>query len=301
MSKYERVDTIADDFTMWHSESSLSHSTGATHRVHFHSLPLHFLSFFWGYLGGSDGEIIVSHTFEDDLKRMTSYFPFSTSATHQAANSPSDDAHLEVTVTPSASAFYAGETFSVTITFRNTRPPPFNAAPPSTPRSAPQEVLRRRNQIGLDLISRPRNADAGPSKPSTGFTLSPALVPPEPGYPYSPGANPAYRAPGLTTSPEREEISNVRSPDAWKAKEYGALGKNSGHARRSQSLALGKGGMSPQEMVWALSGHSSTRSSSLSAVGSADVVLSCSTFTGPSPARVTDPSHSSPLPKDLHH
>jgi hypothetical protein len=35
----------------------------------------------------------------------------------------SDDPHLEVTVTPSSSAFYAGETFSVTITFRNTRIP----------------------------------------------------------------------------------------------------------------------------------------------------------------------------------
>ena len=242
-----------------------AHHPGATHHVHSPLPPPSRLH--WAYSVGGTVSSSTLTTSQDDLKRMTSYFPFSTSATSSAANPPSDDAHLEVTVTPSASAFYAGETFSVTITFRNTRPPPLNAAPPFTPRSAPQEVLRRRNQIGLNLKTKPRNAEAGPSQPPTGFALSPALIPPEPGYPYSPGANPAYRAPGLATSPEREEIANVRSPDAWKAKEYGALGKNSGHARRSQSLALGKGGMSPQEMVWALSGHSSVWSFPLSAGG----------------------------------
>lgn len=34
-----------------------------------------------------------------------------------------DDPHLEVTVTPSQSAFYAGEVFSAVITLRNTRTP----------------------------------------------------------------------------------------------------------------------------------------------------------------------------------
>ena len=53
---------------------------------------------------------------------MTSFLPFSSSSTSRTSNVIlSDDAHLEVTVTPSSSAYYAGETFSATISFRNTR------------------------------------------------------------------------------------------------------------------------------------------------------------------------------------
>ncbi|KAK8869820.1 hypothetical protein IAR55_000388 [Kwoniella newhampshirensis] len=229
---------------------------------------------------------------------MSPYLPFSTSSSSLALPPSSaanlDDPHLEVTVTPSASAYYAGETFSVTITFRNTSRPTSNAThsetpttipstagvrsatsasrqlPPFDPRdSAPAHQPQfppRLNQIGLSLPSVPLypedhtpNAEAGPSRSRTplSITSTPNVSGLDASYPYSPGANPAYRAPGWhgsgPESPSREGTMNFRSPEGWGRKEN--AGKESGHTRRSRSLALGKGAMSPQELVWALGGQ----------------------------------------------
>ncbi|WVQ98723.1 hypothetical protein IAU59_005854 [Kwoniella sp. CBS 9459] len=237
---------------------------------------------------------------------MSSYFPFSSSSSSQPSASVSaahlDDPHLQVTVTPSASAYYAGETFSVTITFTNTRLPASDAGIPRTPGSVPptaeirsaisatrqlplidprdvgssMELPKRRNQIGrnlpcIPLYSRTRdgNADAGPSRLTTPLSINstPGPSTTDAGYPYSPGANTSFRASGWPasangpSSPTREGPMNFRSPDGWGRTENGAAGsqqgngKESGHTRRARSLALGKGTMSPQELVWALGGQ----------------------------------------------
>ncbi|WWC90026.1 uncharacterized protein L201_004956 [Kwoniella dendrophila CBS 6074] len=228
---------------------------------------------------------------------MSSYFPFSSSSSSlaQPGNTVSlDDPHLQVTITPSASAYYAGETFSVTITFTNTRTPPLDASYPKTPVSVPPsgdlrtassserqlppiglrgseayngDLPSRKGQIGLNLPTIPLvrenyNAEAGPSRITTPLSVNSTPGPPvtDPGYPYSPGANPAFRAPGWPgngsgpISPTRENPMNFRSPDGWGNRENGHT-KESGHTRRTRSLALGKGTMSPQELVWALGGH----------------------------------------------
>ncbi|KAK4688655.1 RAB6A-GEF complex partner protein 2, partial [Tremellales sp. Uapishka_1] len=183
---------------------------------------------------------------------MSAYFPFSSSATSSVSHGH-DDPHLEVTIIPSSSAFYAGETFSATITFRNTRAPPHGSSFPVTPTTvaprhlpAPQprdsstgSLPTRKRQIGVNLDT---NAEAGPSRLPPPLVLA-SPVTPTPGYPYSPGANPSNRAGWPST--EDKEMS-FRSPEAWK--------KENGHGRRAKSLALG-GGMSPQEMVWALGGE----------------------------------------------
>nr|XP_018263825.1 uncharacterized protein I303_03698 [Kwoniella dejecticola CBS 10117]OBR85983.1 hypothetical protein I303_03698 [Kwoniella dejecticola CBS 10117] len=228
---------------------------------------------------------------------MPSYFPFSSSSTSLAPSSTTvnlDDPHLQVTITPSASAYYAGERFSVTIRFTNTRTPSSDAAYPKTPLSVPataevrsassaarqlpilgaregdqsvQELPSRKGQIGLklptlSLSSLEANAEAGPSRISTPLSINSTPGAPlnDPGYPYSPGANPAYRAPGWPgaggglASPTREKPMNFRSPDGWGSKEY-SKSREGGHGRRTRSLALGNGTMSPQELVWALGGH----------------------------------------------
>jgi len=152
-----------------------------------------------------------------------------------------DDPHLEISVAPSASAFYAGESFSVVISFRNTR------EPVSYAQQSAEDVggngLHAEGPNGDELpgrlrkIGRKVNAEAGPSRPTPLKLASPALL----GSPYSPGANPLYRAPGW---PKHDE-SPIRSPDGWDP-------GSAGHVRRARSMALGKGGMSPQELVWAL-------------------------------------------------
>ncbi|WWC69452.1 uncharacterized protein I206_103391 [Kwoniella pini CBS 10737] len=228
---------------------------------------------------------------------MSSYFPFSSSSKSlpQPTNSVNlDDPHLQVTITPSASAYYAGETFSVTITFTNTRTPPIDATYPKTPISVPptadiksasssarqlpslgqcgndlpiQDFPTRKGQIGVNLPTLPlshngTNAEAGPSRITTPLSVNSTPGPPatELGYPYSPGANPAYRAPGWSgngggpTSPTREKPMNFRSPDGW-TNNHNGKGRESGHGRRTRSLALGQGTMSPQELVWALGGQ----------------------------------------------
>lgn len=69
-----------------------------------------------------------------------------------------DDAHLEVTVTPSASAFYAGETFSAVITLRNTRVPPHlrsldGTVPSATSRPNPTHLLPLQKRSSSELSS----------------------------------------------------------------------------------------------------------------------------------------------------
>lgn len=74
-----------------------------------------------------------------------------------------DDAHLEVTVTPSASAFYAGETFSAVITLRNTRIPPHLRSLDGTvqPSSRPHPTHL------LPLQKRSPSSAAKPASPDT--------------------------------------------------------------------------------------------------------------------------------------
>jgi hypothetical protein len=190
----------------------------------------------------------------------------------------SDDPHLQVTVTPAASAFYAGESFSVTITFKNTRHPPTVPTTPSTAPTTAQVVsaVRPTPPIVDRHVNPPRlpvrahrmgqtssvepfepingdNAEAGPSRTPDMLSLaSPDSQELPRDYPYSPGANPAFRAPGW---PSKDDGATIRSPEAWRRREYGDIGKGLGHGRRTRSLAIGKA-VSPQEMVWALEGHS---------------------------------------------
>ncbi|ORX39858.1 Rgp1-domain-containing protein [Kockovaella imperatae] len=192
---------------------------------------------------------------------MSSLFFSSSSSLPSLSSTAIDDPHLELTVTPSASAFYAGEVFTATITFRNTRKShtvedvPIGSRVVSAVR--PQPILEprqheptrplppRQKQIGLHLSSAPppppppaANAIAGPSKPRDlhrPLHLSPNLPDDSP---YSPGANPSTRA-GWPT---------FRSPDQ----------ASRGHSRRAKSLALGKGQLSPQQLVWALGERSRT-------------------------------------------
>lgn len=220
---------------------------------------------------------------------MPSYFPFTPQQQPPAhVHSPLlDDPHLELTVTPAASAFYAGEAFSVTITFRNTRTPhtDVSKAPLSTnstsslasaacqtrhfpstdPRHAPSipRLPRRLNQIGPDLPETPlvsdrrhESAGLGPSRTSSSVASTPRFATENLDYPYSPGANPANRAYGWrkSPSPQSEGPMNYRSPDGWGNQESEGTKKSNGHTRRTRSLALGKGTMSPQELVWALGG-----------------------------------------------
>jgi len=217
---------------------------------------------------------------------MTSFFPFSSSSASLASTASTlvdDDPHLEVSVTPSSSAFYAGESFSVTISFRNTRHAPLGTAAstvsgmtdvvsaartiPSLDRQGvPVALPGRKGKIGKSSISsvgnaeptESANAEAGPSKipAPLDFSAKTPELPPTADYPYSPGANPAYRAHGWPSRSDGAEAT-IRSPEAWRRKDYGQLGKEIGHGRRARSLAIGKGAVSPQEMVWALSGHSS--------------------------------------------
>lgn len=210
---------------------------------------------------------------------MTSFFPFSSSSTSVNTITPtlSDDPHLEVTVTPSSSAFYAGEPFSVRIRLRNTRLPNDDARIPVTPDTAPPtadvgtatsayrgmpsleprtydgvDLPRRKGQIGGSSSSNPTDhAVKGLKSPIPEHLLEMGQVDYN-GNPYSPGANPASRA-----GWPREGDMVIRSPETWR-RNNGDLGKGKSHERRTRSWALGNKGMSPQEMVWALGGQGST-------------------------------------------
>lgn len=210
---------------------------------------------------------------------MTSFFGFSSTAARlPTVQEKQDDTQLEVTVTPAASAFYAGQTFSATIAFRVVRRTgPSHVRPGSVAlsgsngqaqagsssvealHSTPQAttVPRRQRQIGLAIETPPEayNAVAGPSRSSASRGAPPASMavhtdsPVDYDSPYSPGANPARGG-----WPSHAQATGLGGPDA--ARRYGGVGRRQvgGKDRRTQSLALDKG-LSPQEMVWALSGQ----------------------------------------------
>lgn len=206
---------------------------------------------------------------------MSSFFPFSSSSSSVNTITPvlSDDPHLEVTVTPSSSAFYAGEPFSVRITLRNTRLPNDDARIPITPDVVPStaevgtatsayrgmpnleprshdgiELPRRKGQIGGSSTFS-TNAKKGLKSPIPDRMLENGQVDYN-GNPYSPGANPASRA-----GWPKEGDMVIRSPETWR-RNNGDVSKGK-HERRTRSWALGNKGMSPQEMVWALGGQNS--------------------------------------------
>ncbi|RXK36443.1 hypothetical protein M231_06287 [Tremella mesenterica] len=196
---------------------------------------------------------------------MSYFFPLSGPKSPVVTN----DLHpyLEISVLPSSYAFYAGETFSAILTFRNVRQVSTHGsssnvgtalksdtsslAPSSTLLSpAPDaQSLKRHGLIGRER----ENADAGPSKAPAPLTLVSTATPPiddkQMGFPYSPGANPLHRA-GWPQGGLGEGFAGIRSPEAFKKMEA-----NGGHARRARSLALGRGSLSPQEMIWALAGQ----------------------------------------------
>jgi hypothetical protein len=211
-----------------------------------------------------------------------SFFPFSSSSSSVDTISPlSNDPHLEVTVTPSSSAFYAGETFSVVITLRNTRIPnptpttaksvaedpqtpdtapltsigtgtsSFRGMPTLDPRTTPSsDIPRRKNKIGSTIPSTPAQEHHAFRSPLPQHMSEGQY----PGYPYSPGANPNHRA----GWPRKDGEVVIRSPDSRRSSAYGDLGNGKGHSRRTRSWALGNKGMAmtPQEMVWSLGGPS---------------------------------------------
>ncbi|EIW69679.1 hypothetical protein TREMEDRAFT_71708 [Tremella mesenterica DSM 1558] len=196
---------------------------------------------------------------------MSYFFPLSGPKSPVVTN----DLHpyLEISVLPSSYAFYAGETFSAILTFRNVRQASTHGsssnvgdalksdissrAPSSTTLSPTPDAqsLKRHGLIGRER----ENADAGPSKPPAPLTLVSTATPPiddiQMGFPYSPGANPLHRA-GWPQGGLGEGFAGIRSPEAFKKMEA-----NGGHARRARSLALGRGSLSPQEMIWALAGQ----------------------------------------------
>jgi hypothetical protein len=150
-----------------------------------------------------------------------------------------DDPHLEVTVTPSASAFYAGEVFSAVISFRNTRVPYHT---PATPTQAPTPPHASSASISY---SHSYSVPGTPNLGSAGAS--------------SPGAGPSAWLTGSTSYSPTSPVPSATSPGhPWTPATAGWRGEHArrpsgqGHTRRSQSLALGKGTLSPQEMVWAL-------------------------------------------------
>ena len=82
-------------------------------------------------------------------------------------SSPTLDEAIRVVVTPSQASFFAGEPFSVTITFTNTRTP---EAPPAAPRSSSQTHRRGAHSISSVPLSRP------PTSPGTPRTAVPVFV-----------------------------------------------------------------------------------------------------------------------------
>jgi hypothetical protein len=181
---------------------------------------------------------------------MTSFFSSFSSTPTLAQTAQNDDPYLEVVVTPSASAFYAGELFSVTITFRNTRPLPVGSSHAYNLREDTREstssggsMRTRQGKIGRHLHS---SSEASSSR-SLPINAAPVLNDLESRFPYSPSANPSYRTPGW---PGDMNEMDIRSPEGWGKKDHAGIG----HSRKSRSLVLGKG-MSPQEMVWALGGQ----------------------------------------------
>lgn len=111
------------------------------------------------------------------------FFPSASSSSAVAAP------NIEVSVTPSASAYYAGDVFAATIRFRNTR------STSTVDGAIPEERYQRKRKIGL-RVPQTRTLDS----------------------PYSPGANPDHRASGW---PRHE--NSIRSPEAWKGRRTQSL------------------------------------------------------------------------------
>lgn len=146
------------------------------------------------------------------------------------ASSTSQHGGIQLTVTPTSSAFFSGETLEFTITFRNTRPrysvatstrpssssflPPLStqlpsqaASYPSTP-AAPRPYANTSSVAGLSA-SASANANASPSAPSTshpGFShtkhLSTSSLNVNNGYPSAATSAPASHS-GFPLSPYR--------------------------------------------------------------------------------------------------
>ena len=74
-------------------------------------------------------------------------------------NSVGIDSAVQVTVTPSQSSYFAGETFSVTVTFTNTRS---SALDSSTPSSRPHTHKRGAHSISSAPLARPPTSPGTP-------------------------------------------------------------------------------------------------------------------------------------------
>lgn len=171
---------------------------------------------------------------------MASFFGFGASA--QGGPAVSDDPHLDVTVIPSASAFYAGEVFSATIKFKNTRPAPGHStastirAEGSTNQDNNDEPLIRQGYIGRQFPVRDYNAEAGPSR-------SPSSTP-RPGSPRSsPRAERQLRrgSSGSSCSPTRRAMVDTSGQSAKEDRPNGMLPAPSG----ATPLELSKSGPPP--------------------------------------------------------
>ncbi|KAJ3765678.1 Rgp1-domain-containing protein [Lentinula raphanica] len=139
------------------------------------------------------------------------------------------DSPIRVVVTPSQSAYFAGETLSVTITFTNTRSPSpqGEAGPSSKPgvlsRSA-HTHKRASHSVSSAPIARPPTSSAGLYRPKTPITAS----------------GPGSPAPSRQTSLEKEEGSCARRRGLIGAK-LGSLPDLTEQKRRrssSKSLSL---------------------------------------------------------------
>lgn len=81
------------------------------------------------------------------------------------------DSPIRVVVTPSQSAYFAGETLSVTITFTNTR----TRSPEAGPNRSARTHKRASHSISSAPIARPPTSPAGLYKPQTPGPESPAI------------------------------------------------------------------------------------------------------------------------------
>ncbi|KAJ3839772.1 Rgp1-domain-containing protein [Lentinula raphanica] len=139
------------------------------------------------------------------------------------------DSPIRVVVTPSQSAYFAGETLSVTITFTNTRSPsPQGEAGPSSkpgvlPRSA-HTHKRASHSVSSAPIARPPTSSAGLYRPKTPITAS----------------GPGSPAPSRQTSLEKEEGSCARRRGLIGAKlgSFPDLTEQEQKRRRSSSKSL---------------------------------------------------------------
>lgn len=84
--------------------------------------------------------------------------------------SPTVDEAIRVVVTPSQASYFAGEPFSVTITFTNTHTTPEASAP--LPRSSSHTHRRGAHSISSVPLARP------PTSPGTPRTAVPVFLPP---------------------------------------------------------------------------------------------------------------------------